>query len=75
MDSAVATLLLVTASVVLACIVVDYAVNIVQQTINTNNIPQLNQLKTFENNLLNETTNVMNQTQVTLPSPTPTASP
>ncbi len=35
MEATVATLLLVTASVILACVVVTYAVNIVQVTVDT----------------------------------------
>lgn len=70
METAVATLLLVVASVVLACAVVTYAVVAVEQTINTQNIPEINQLKTFENSILNQT-NVMNGTLAELPSPTP----
>jgi predicted PurR-regulated permease PerM len=70
MEAAVATLLLVTASVVLACVVVTYAVTSIEQTINTQNIPQIAQLKSFENRLLNET-NAMNGALQQAPSPTP----
>jgi predicted PurR-regulated permease PerM len=70
LEAAVATLLLVTASVVLACVVVTYAVTSIEQTINTQNIPQIAQLKSFENRLLNET-NVMNGPLQQAPSPTP----
>jgi len=70
LETAVATLLLVTASVVLACVVVTYAVTSIEQTINTQNIPQIAQLKNFENRLLNET-NVMNGPLQQAPSPTP----
>lgn len=71
METAVATLLLVVASVVLACTVVTYAVATIEQTVNTQNMPELNQLKNFENNLLNQTY-VMNGTLPQLPNPTPT---
>jgi len=70
MEAAVATLLLVTASVVLACVVVTYAVTSIEQTVNTQNIPQIAQLKSFENRLLNET-NVMNGPLQQAPSSTP----
>jgi len=70
MEAAVATLLLVTASVVLACVVVTYAVTSIEQTINTQNIPQIAQLKSFENRLLNET-NAVNGALQQAPSPTP----
>ena len=55
METAVATLLLVTAAIVLSCTVVSYAVSTMEQTLNTNNIPQLAPLKNLENNLLNQT--------------------
>ena len=70
-QNTVAALLLVTASVVLACIVVDYAIVIVQSTLQTTNIPQLERLKSIENTLLNETDYLWNQTQA-LPQSTPT---
>jgi uncharacterized membrane protein len=67
LETAVATLLLITAAVVLTCVVVTYAVSTVEQTLNTNNIPQLGPLKNLENNLLNQT-NLFNGTQPQLPS-------
>ncbi len=70
MDTAVATLLLVVAAVVFTCTVVTYAVNTMEQTINTKNMPQLEQLKNFENSLLNQT-NIMNGTMPQLPNSTP----
>ena len=70
MEAAVATLLLVTASIVLACVVVTFAVTTIEQTINTQNMPELAQLKNFENRLLNETY-VINGTLPQVPNPTP----
>jgi len=70
LEAAVATLLLVTASVILACVVVTYAVTTIEQTINTQNIPQIQQLKNFENKLLNET-NVINGALPPASNPTP----
>ena len=67
LETAVATLLLITAAVVLTCVVVNYAVSTVEQTLNTNNIPQLDPLKNLENNLLNQT-DLFNGTQPQLPS-------
>ncbi len=67
METAVATLLLITAAVVLACVVVGYAVSTMEQTLNTNNIPQLVPLKNLENSLLNQT-DLFNGTQPQLPS-------
>ncbi len=67
METAVATLLLITAAVVLSCVVVNYAVSTMEHTLNTNNIPQLDQLKTMTNNLLNQTES-FNGTQPQLPN-------
>jgi membrane carboxypeptidase/penicillin-binding protein len=70
LEAAVATLLLVTASIVLACVVVTFAVTTIEQTISTQNMPQLAQLKDFENRLLNETY-IINGTLPQVPNPTP----
>ena len=66
METTVATLLLVTATVVMACVVITYAVTAAEQTLTTNNLPQLAPLKNLENNLLNQTS-VLNETQPQLP--------
>jgi hypothetical protein len=60
MEATVAALLLVTASVVLACVVVNYAINIVQVTVDTHNFPEVNKLQDYVNNLLNQTQDTMN---------------
>jgi len=68
----VATLLLVTAAVVLACIVVNYAVTLAQQTANNESNPNYEPIKNLESNLLNQTYQIINQTQPLLPGqPTP----
>ena len=69
MEATVAALLLVTASVVLACVVVTYAVNIVQVTVDTHNFPEVNKLQDYVNNLLNETEGTINGTAVQVPDP------
>jgi hypothetical protein len=69
METTVAALLLVTASVVLACVVVDYAVNIVQVTVDTHNLPEVNKLQDYVNGLLNETQGTINGTAVQVPDP------
>jgi hypothetical protein len=66
LETAVATLLLVTAAVVMTCLVVTYAVMNVEQTLNTKNISQLAPLKNLESNLLNQT-GLFNGTQPQLP--------
>jgi hypothetical protein len=63
MQSTVATLLLITSAVILTCIVVDYAVVTIQQTLQTTNIPQLDRLRNIQNSLLNQTDSLFNQTQ------------
>jgi hypothetical protein len=72
LQTSVATLLLVTAAVVLTCVVIDYGVTVVEQTLNTTNIPQLDHLRNLENNILNQTDRLFNETQPQTPSvPTP----
>ena len=68
METTIGTYLLITAAVVVSCIVVIYAVNIVDQTLNTNNISQLDRLKSIDNNLLNNTDNLFNGTIPQSPS-------
>ena len=68
MQTSVATLLLVTAAVVLACVVVNYAVTVVEQTLDTENIPQLDRIKKLESNIINQTNQLLNETQPQLPS-------
>ncbi len=63
METTVATLLLITSTVVLACVVVDYAVSVIQQTLNTENIPQLGRIRNIESSILNQTDSFFNQTQ------------
>lgn len=70
MQTTVATLLLITSAVVLACVVVDYAVVVVQNTLQTTNIPQLDRLRDIESSILNQTDSLFNQTQ-----PVPADSP
>lgn len=71
METTGTSLLLVTAAVVLACVVVNYAVNVVEQAVNTDNIPQIDKIKNIENNLLNQTDQLFNETQPQLPSQPP----
>ena len=75
MQSTVATLLLVTSTVILACVVIDYAVGIVQTTLNTENIPQLNKIRDIENSIQNQTDSLFDHTPPDLPTPTPPPSP
>ena len=69
MNSTVSTALLIMSAVVFSCVVVDYAVNIMQQTLNPVNNPQIDHIKSFENDLLNQT-QIFNMTVPQLPMPT-----
>ena len=71
LQTTVATLLLITSAVVLACVVVDYAVGIVVEVLHTENIPQLSRIRDIENGILNQTDNLFNQTQPELPNQPP----
>ena len=72
LQTTVAALLLITSTVLLACVVIDYAVNIVQQTFNTEHIPQLDRIRSIEDNILNQTDSYFNQTIPEPPSIPPT---
>ena len=71
METSVATLLLVTATVLFAVIVVNYAVNTFQQFVNVEDNPQLSRLKTLEDSLLNQTSGLYNQTLPDVPNEPP----
>jgi ethanolamine transporter EutH len=66
LQTTVVTLLLITTSVVFACVVIDYAVSAIQNTLNTSNIPQLDRIKSIESNLMNQT-DAFSGTQPQLP--------
>ena len=67
MQTVVATLLLVVSAVILACVVIDYAIVTVEQTLQTTNIPQIDRIKKIESSILNQTDNLFNQTHPELP--------
>jgi len=74
LESSVAALLLVTATVVLACIVVVYAVETVQQSFSGTS-PQMQLIENIQNSLLNQTS-FFNNTITDIPiQPTPTPLP
>lgn len=77
MEASVAALILVVSAVVISCVVVDYAVNIVEATLNTENLPALQRLRDMQSAFLNETDYLLYNS--TLPSavetPVPTATP
>ena len=61
MQTTVATLLFVTSAVILACVVVDYTVVIFEQTLDTEDMPQIDRIRTLENIILNQTDNLINE--------------
>lgn len=63
MQIQVASLLLITASVVLASVVVGFAVNITEQTLNTQDNPLIERIQGLQNQLLNQTDILFNQLQ------------
>ena len=70
MQTTVATLMFVTSAVILACVVVDYAIVTFEQTLDTEDIPQMDRIQKMEDMILNQTDNVFselesyNQTQI-----------
>jgi hypothetical protein len=71
LETTVATLLLVTSTIVLACVVVNYAVSVVEQTLNTENIPELDRIRSIQDNILNQTDRLYNSTLPSLPTDPP----
>ena len=61
MQTTVATLLFVTSAVILACVVVDYTVVIFEQTLDTENTPQIDRIQKLENMILNQTDDLINE--------------
>jgi len=73
LESTVAALLLVTSTVIFSCIVIVYAVELVQQTFAGNN-PQTELMNELQMSILNQTT-ALNSTLPALPSPSPSPVP
>ena len=61
MQTSVVALLLVTSSVLLACVVINYAVGITEQTIDTENSPHIDRIRDLEKMVLNQTDTVINE--------------
>ena len=61
MQTTIATLLFVTSAVILACVVVDYTVLIFEQTLDTEDMPQIDRIRTLENMILNQTDDLINE--------------
>jgi hypothetical protein len=63
MQTTLATLLLITSAVMLTCVVVDYAVGIFVNVLQTDNLPQIAKIRDLESIILNQTNNLLNQTE------------
>ena len=64
MQTTVATLMFVTSAVLLACIVINYAVVIFEQTLDTEDSPQIDRIRNLENMVLNQTDNLINEIEL-----------
>jgi predicted PurR-regulated permease PerM len=61
MQTSVVALLFVTSAVILACIVVEFAVATFEQTLDTEDAPQIDRIRKMENMILNQTDNLFNE--------------
>jgi hypothetical protein len=61
MQTTVATLMFVTSAVILACVVVDYAIVTFEQTLDTEDMPQMDRIQKMEDMILNQTDNLFNE--------------
>ena len=61
MQTTVATLLFVTSAVILACVIVDYTVVIFEQTLDTEDTPQIDRIRKLEKIISNQTDNLINE--------------
>jgi len=61
MQTTVATLLFVTSAVILACVVVEFAVVTFEKTLDTEDSPQIDRIRAIENMLLNQTDNLFDE--------------
>lgn len=60
MQTSLATLLFVTSTVILACVVVEFAVVAFEQTLDTDS-PQMDRIREMEEMILNQTDNLWNE--------------
>lgn len=68
METSVASLLLITSAVIIGCLVITYAVSVVEQTLNMENFPQIDRIIELRKSILNQTESLLsNQTIPDLP--------
>lgn len=60
-QTSVIALFFVTTAVVMACVVVEYAVITCEQTLDTENAPQMERIRELESMLLNQTDYMFNE--------------
>ena len=61
MQTSVVALLFVTSSVLLACVVINYAVEITEQTIDTEDSPHIDRIRELEDMLVDQTDNLFEE--------------
>ncbi|MEM3000471.1 MAG: hypothetical protein QXV09_03340 [Candidatus Bathyarchaeia archaeon] len=62
MEGVVAALLLVVSATLLACVVVNYAVNIVENILQMDDVPEINRIRELQEYLYNQTDKTLNET-------------
>jgi hypothetical protein len=62
MQTELSVLLLISASVMITCIVISYGVDLVQTTLNTHDLAELEKIAAIQNLFQNQTENLQNQT-------------
>jgi hypothetical protein len=70
-DTVVASLLLVVSATLLACVIVNYAINIVENTLQMTDIPEIDRIREIQEYLYNQTDSIINQTMPELSDPLP----
>ena len=68
MQSTVASLLLITSAVILACVVVNYAVAVFSETTKMQDSDELDALRDLQSFIRNQTSILSNQTQESTPN-------
>ena len=69
MQATLVTLLLITSAVMLTCVVVDYAVGIFEVVLQIEDLPQIAKIRDLEGKILNQTDNMLNQTESIFANP------
>jgi hypothetical protein len=62
MQTELSVLLLVTASVMLTCVVIGYGVSIFETAMNNADVPELQKISSIKDSVLNQTDNLLNET-------------